>query len=233
MSAESGVRTFRGSGGLWEGYRVEDVATPDAFARNPELVWKFYLERRRQLQKVQPNAGHRAVAAWREWFGEVPVVTQNVDGLHQRAGSVEVIELHGSLIKVRCFDCGGMVEKEPFSTMTELPEEGIPRCVCGGLLRPAVVWFGEALPDEAYRRAVELVTSCELLVVIGTSNVVYPAAALPVMALEHGAKVVEVNIERTALTPSVHRFYEGPAGEILPRWRRDEEPLSWAAAAKG
>ena len=173
VSAESGVPTFRGGGGLWEGHRVEDVATPEAFARDPSLVWRFYNLRRASLRTVQPNPGHRALAALEHRFGSdrFTLVTQNIDGLHRGAGSLNVLELHGSLACVRCTGCEQITDRGT----EELPE--LPRCpACGALLRPDVVWFHEMLPPDVWEQAEDAARACQCFLVVGTSCIVYPAA---------------------------------------------------------
>jgi NAD-dependent deacetylase len=215
VSAESGLATFRGGGGLWEGHPIEDVATPEAFQRNPELVWRFYNARRTALRAAKPNPGHLALAALEKRGGErFTLATQNVDGLHQAAGSQRVLELHGSLVRVRCTGCKAETERPS----DDLPD--LPRCAaCGELLRPAVVWFGEMLPEDAWRAACEAVEACQCLLVVGTSAVVYPAAGLINMAGALGACVIEVNLEPSAKADGVIGLY-GKSGEILPRLMR-------------
>jgi len=168
VSADSGIPTFRGAGGLWRNFRSEDLATPQAFARDPALVWEWYEWRRGLVRDAQPNAAHRAIADLKR----AVVVTQNVDALHARAGSRDIIELHGSLFRVRC------TRERTTRDATESFEELPPRCECGALLRPDVVWFGEMLPPDALERASQLIRDADLLLVIGTSGVVYPAAGL-------------------------------------------------------
>jgi len=211
MSAESGVPTFWGSGGLWEKYRPEELATPEAFARDPVLVWKWYKWRQELVYNARPNPGHYAIARLEEAGVVKAVVTQNVDGLHQRAGSKRVVELHGSLWRARCTKCGAVYKLE--KPVEEVP----PRCPrCGSLLRPDVVWFGEQLPQEAWEEAVRLMAASDVVIVVGTSGVVYPAAYLPKLAKESGAAVVEINVEETAITPIADVFIRGKAGEVLP-----------------
>jgi NAD-dependent deacetylase len=212
VSAESGVPTFRGAGGLWERYRPEELATPEAFARDPELVWRWYRWRQVLVYRAGPNPGHRAVAEL-EAIGVVKaVITQNVDGLHQKAGSRNVVELHGSLWRARCVECGAVYR------LDKPVEETPPRCPkCGGLLRPDVVWFGEPLPRDAWERAVELASRSDVVLVVGTSGVVYPAAYIPRIAKDHGAVLVEVNVEESAITPIADFFLRGRSGEVLPR----------------
>lgn len=213
VSAESGLATFRGSGGLWEGHRVEEVATPMAFARDPKLVWRFYNMRRANLRTAQPNPGHRALVALEERFGtkRFALITQNVDGLHRAAGSRHVLEVHGSLRRVRCTGCGAIADRD-----TEALDE-LPRCAaCDALLRPDVVWFHESLPPDIWCQAAEAVGSCDCFLVIGTSAVVYPAAGLIDAARAVGANVIEVNLEATEASGRVHVGLYGPAGHLLP-----------------
>jgi len=211
ISAESGVPTFRGAGGLWERYRPEELATPEAFAKDPALVWRWYRWRQEVVYRAEPNPGHRAIAEL-EALGVVKaVITQNVDGLHQRAGSRNVVELHGSLWRTRCMRCNAMYR------LDKPAEETLPRCPrCGGLLRPDVVWFGESLPQDAWARAVELASRSDVVLVVGTSGVVYPAAYIPRIAKDRGAVVVEINVEESAVTPIADFFLRGKAGEVLP-----------------
>jgi NAD-dependent deacetylase len=213
VSAESGLATFRGAGGLWEGHRVEDVATPDAFRRDPTLVWRFYNARRTGLRAVKPNPAHRALVALEDRFGErFTLATQNVDGLHQAAGSRRVCELHGSLREVRCTECDGLWDRgtEPLPDLPRCPE-------CGALLRPAVVWFGESLPPREWELAQEAAERCDCFLVVGTSAVVYPAAGLIRSARSAGARVIEFNLEKTEASHAADVGLYGPAGELLPR----------------
>jgi NAD-dependent deacetylase len=214
VSAESGLATFRGAGGLWEGHRVEDVATPSAFARDPTLVWRFYNARRTNLRAVRPNPGHRALVKLEEHLGpeRFTLITQNVDGLHQAAGSRRVLELHGSIARVRCTGCARVTDRGTESL------DDLPRCpACRGLLRPDVVWFEEPLPAETWCEAEAAVSQCGCFLVVGTSAVVYPAAGLIHQARAEGARVVEVNLEPTAASRSVDVGLYGPSGEVLPR----------------
>lgn len=212
ISAESGVPTFRDANGLWQGRRPEDVATPEAFERDPRDVWSFYYARRGNLETVIPNPGHRAIAAWQGRFGDVPVITQNIDGLHRLAGSRRVLELHGDIWRSRCLAC----RREALDCATGFPAGELPRCACGGLLRPAIVWFGESLPEGTLDEAFRLATGARTLVVVGTSNLVYPAAGIPMAAIDAGVEVIEVNPEPTPLTARAARFIQGKAAEILP-----------------
>jgi NAD-dependent deacetylase len=213
ISAESGLPTFRGGGGLWEGHRVEDVATPAAFRRDPGLVWRFYNARRKARGSVRPNPGHLALAQLEARLGDrFTLITQNVDGLHSAAGSQRVLELHGSLARVRCTACE-LIEDRGHEELVELPKCGH----CGALLRPDIVWFYEPLPHQVWLRAEEAARTCQCFLVVGTSAVVYPAAGLTLLARESGGRVIEVNLERTEASAHADVTLLGPAGEILPR----------------
>jgi NAD-dependent deacetylase len=214
ISAESGLATFRGGGGLWEGHRVEDVATPSAFRTAPDRVWRFYHARRTALREARPNAGHQALVRLEERLGgaeNFALITQNVDGLHRAAGSRRVLELHGNLRRVRCTGCGQLEDRG-----TE-PLDEMPHCACGALLRPDVVWFEEPLPEEVWSEAAQAVRRCQCFLVVGTSAVVYPAASLVPLARQHGAAVLEVNLERTPASTHADVSLYGPSGEVLPQ----------------
>jgi NAD-dependent deacetylase len=211
ISAESGVPTFRGPGGLWRERRPEELATPEAFDRDPRLVWEWYEWRRSVLAKAEPNAGHRALVRLENRAARFTLVTQNVDGLHDRAGSRNVVKLHGDIWTVACLGCGRESRDERIP-LPELP----PRCECGGMLRPGVVWFGEPLPQEAWERAERATEEAEVFLVVGTSAVVYPAAGLVPLAKARGARVIECNMEETPFSSSLDRSLRGRAGEILP-----------------
>jgi len=216
ISAESGIPTFRGPGGLWREYRPEDLATPEAFAREPKLVWEWYDWRRQRIAAARPNPGHEALAKLESRVPGFTLITQNVDGLHQTAGSRNVIDLHGNIWRLRCTSCGRENENRE-TPLGVLP----PRCGCGGLLRPGVVWFGEPLPADAIAQAARASQRCDVFILCGTSAVVYPAAALPERALAAGARVVEINLERTPLSDMAHISLRGKSGEVLPRLVRD------------
>jgi NAD-dependent deacetylase len=212
ISAESGVPTFRDAqSGLWAKFKPEELATPEAFRRNPKLVWDWYAERRRKLVQTQPNPGHLAIAEIERRVDQFTLATQNIDGLHQRAGSRQVIELHGSILRTRCLDHGLV-----FTSWPETRQSPPPCPHCGGLLRPDVVWFGELLPEAAFEEAAREVEQADVCFSVGTSALVYPAASLPRAAREHGALLVEINPERTSLTSAADHFVRGPAGEVLP-----------------
>jgi len=213
ISAESGIPTFRDAQtGLWARFRPEELATPEAFERDPRLVWDWYEWRRGLVAAAAPNAGHRALARMQARIGRFTLITQNVDGLHQRAGAGDVVELHGNIHRNKCFAEGIAVEGR--AEAGERP----PRCPhCGAPLRPDVVWFGESLPAAALARAEAAARECDLFFSIGTSAAVYPAAQLPVTALQSGATLVEVNKDPTPLTRLATFSLIGPAGELLPR----------------
>ncbi|AEA13020.1 NAD-dependent deacetylase [Thermoproteus uzoniensis 768-20] len=212
ISAESGVPTFRGPGGLWERYRPEDLATPEAFWKDPVLVWRWYRWRQELIYNAAPNPAHLALAELESLGVLKAVITQNVDGLHKRAGSRRVVELHGNIWRARCTSCGRELPIE--KPVDEIP----PRCPhCGGLLRPAVVWFGEPLPRDAWEEALLLASSADFMLVVGTSGVVYPAAYIPRIAKRNGAVVAVVDPGETALDDIADFKIRGRAAEILPR----------------
>ena len=187
VSADSGIPTFRGEGGLWRNFRAEDLATPEAFARDPALVWEWYEWRRGLVRAAEPNAAHRAIAR----LPDAVVVTQNVDGLHARAGSADVVELHGNLFRARCVrERRVLAAPDAFASIP-------PHCECGALLRPDIVWFGEVLPDAAVARASAVISAADLLLIIGTSGIVYPAAGF--VALCRGT-TIEINPQASALS---------------------------------
>lgn len=211
VSAESGIPTFRGPGGLWKGFRAEELATPEAFRRDPGTVWEWYHWRRRLVLEAEPNPAHEALATLEKVHRRFTLVTQNVDRLHQRAGSERVWELHGNLHEVRCTECGVVAPLNPDA-------EGIVSCeACGGLGRPHIVWFGEMLPEVPWQRAYAAAMEAAVLLVIGTSAAVYPAAGLVELAARGGAVVIEVNPAETALSSQATWTIRLPAGVALPR----------------
>jgi NAD-dependent deacetylase len=211
ISAESGIPTFRGLGGLWNGRDPMSLATPGAFAADPAVVWEFYNWRRGLVARAEPNPGHRALAEFSRRLPSLTIATQNVDRLHQRAGSRDVLELHGNLDDVRCTGCGRTFDR----TGETLPP--LPSCAdCGGLLRPGVVWFGESLPPAVWAAAEAAVRRARLLLVIGTSAVVYPAAGLVATAQDAGGAVIEINLEATPISDEVDLVLRGKAAELLP-----------------
>ena len=211
ISAESGIPTFRGAGGLWKQFFPEDLATPQAFRRDPNVVWEWYDWRRGLIDQAAPNAGHLALADLERRVPSFVLVTQNVDGLHQKAGSRSVIEIHGSIWILRCSQC----DRSWVDRSVPLPL--VPHCACGAMARPGVVWFGEQLPQDAWLKAEKAAVSCDVFLVVGTSAAVYPAAGLAGTARSAGAKVIEVNVEKTAISHAVDFSTIGGAGEILPK----------------
>ena len=211
ISAESGVPLFRGAGGLWQTHRPEDLATPQAFARDPQLVWEWYDWRRARVADAQPNPGHYALAELEQRVPDFTLITQNVDGLHDRAGSRNILRLHGDIWRLRCTHCG----QESANTevpLIELP----PYCSCGALLRPDIVWFGESLSTGVLQSAADAATRAQVFLTIGTSALVQPAASLPLMAQQSGARLVEINPQATPLSRHADINLVGPAGELLP-----------------
>jgi NAD-dependent deacetylase len=215
VSAESGVPTFRASDGLWEGHRIEDVASPEGFVRDPHLVWNFYNARRANVRTVQPNPGHHAlVELEKRWKDRFTLVTQNVDGLHRAAGSKNLLEIHGSLHRTRCLECDE-VKDRGLETLAALP-----LCECGGPLRPDIVWFGEGLPVDVWDAAMNAAHECDVLLVVGTSAVVHPAASLIPIAKrggKRGAKVIEINLTETEASRFADVGLHGPSGQVLPK----------------
>ena len=213
ISAESGVDTFRGSKGLWSKLKPEELANFDAFMRNPEMVWEWYHYRKTIIHHVQPNPAHVALAHLQQCVRDFTLITQNIDNLHSRAGSTHVLELHGNIERSYCITCGKFFPQVEVSM-----ENKVPRCSsCNGIIRPDIVWFGEMLPEGVFENATDAAGRCELFFSIGTSAVVYPAASLPMIARKCGAYVVEINTEKTDLSPKVHESLLGKAGEIMPQ----------------
>ena len=210
ISAESGIPTFRGDGGFWKNFKAEDLATPEAFLRDPKLVWEWYDSRRAMIAQAKPNAAHRALVELERRKRRFTLITQNVDGLHDLAGSGKILKLHGDIWRMRCLECGANFPNRR-TPLPKLP----PHCACGGLARPGVVWFGEALPEGMMKEA-EHAVEASLFLVIGTSALVYPAASLIPFAKQSGAKVVEINIDETPYSQSVDCVLRGKAAELLP-----------------
>ena len=216
VSAASGVPTFRGADGLWRKVRAETLATPEAFENDPKLVWEWYDWRRQKIRDAQPNAAHDVLAQWTRERPGVTVITQNVDGLHERAGTERLVRLHGSIWRLRCWQHCAAAPRDWHDDTTPLPNLP-PRCPhCNGLARPAVVWFGEALDPEDVRQASEA-AACDVFLTVGTSAIVYPAAGLVHAAKRHGAFTVEINVEATEATSSVDVALQGRAEETLAR----------------
>ena len=212
ISAESGVPTFRGNQGVWSKFKPEELANIAAFMRNPELVWQWYAHRKRIIAGIQPNAGHYALVEMENLYPSFAIITQNIDNLHRRAGSKNVFELHGNIERNYCMTC-----RTPYTNEYVLSGDPVPRCTCGGIIRPDVVWFGEMLPEDEWEGAENACRSADVLFSIGTSGVVYPAASLPLEAERNGAFIIEINPEPTPLTGIADEFLQGKSGEILPK----------------
>jgi len=211
ISQESGIPTFRGKDGLWRNYDAMKLATIDAFYENPKLVWEWYNERRRNIFAAQPNEGHNAIAEL-EKYAKVVVLTQNIDGLHQKAGSTEVLELHGSIIKIKCSVCN--FRDEILTEFSEIP----PLCNCGNILRPDVVWFGESLPHDVWQKAVISASEGDLMVIVGTSLVVSPANILPIYAKQNDAVLIEINPEKTEMSSEMDLTIRSTSALTLPEF---------------
>lgn len=218
VSAESGVPTFRGAGGLWRNHDALSLATPEAFQRDPKLVWEFYNHRREVLAPLEPNPGHYALAALEKKLPAFSLITQNIDNLHRIAGGENLFELHGNIWQVRCTDGTCENAQTPIENR-QVPIEPLPpHCeLCGELLRPNIVWFGEMLDGRVLRNAMAAVSACDFFIVAGTSAAVQPAASMPLMAREAGAYVIEINPEETALSAQVNESLQAPSGTALPQ----------------
>lgn len=214
ISAESGIPTFRGKDGIWNKLKPEELASFNAFLKNPDMVWEWYQHRRSIIHEKSPNAAHYSITEMEKYFDKVSVVTQNVDNLHRRAGNNNVYELHGNIERNYCIDC-----KRPYTDSgLELENKQVPKCdYCGGLIRPDVVWFGEVLPQDVFAESERLAAESDICFVIGTSAVVYPAAYIPLGAKQAGSCLVEINIEETELSQIADYSYFGAAGKIMPK----------------
>jgi len=210
ISAESGIPTFRGKEGLWKKFRPEELANFNAFITNPEIVWEWYNHRKKIIHDAQPNEGHLTIARMQKYFDKVTVVTQNIDNLHRRAGSNDIFELHGNIERNFCVNC-----KEFYNEGLDF-SKGVPKCKCGGLIRPDVVWFGEMLPEDQFRAGEAASVNCDMFFVVGTSAIVYPAAGLVYAAKQGGAVIVEINIEQTEVSSIADYSFLGESGKILP-----------------
>jgi NAD-dependent deacetylase len=210
ISQESGIPTFRGNDGLWRKYDPMQLATIDAFYQDPKLVWEWYEDRRKNILAAKPNAGHVAIADLAK-YKQVWVLTQNIDGLHQRAGSKNVLELHGSIITIKCTACD--FKDKITNSFSEIP----PLCKCGNILRPDVVWFGEPLPQDIWEEAMKQASQCDVMVVAGTSLAVSPANLLPAYAKQNGALMIEVNPEETLMSHSMDLSIRATSAKTLPQ----------------
>lgn len=210
ISQESGIPTFRGKDGLWKSYDPMKLATIDAFYDNPKLVWEWYEDRRENILSSKPNLGHKAIAEL-EKFVDVIVLTQNVDGLHQKAGSSKVLELHGSIIRIKCTVCN--YQETRIEKISEFP----PICQCGNILRPDVVWFGEPLPQEVWIDAIKHSSSCDIMIIVGTSLLVSPANTLPIYAKQNGAKLIEINPDSTMMSADMDLSIRSTSEKSLPK----------------
>ena len=210
ISSESGIPTFRGKAGIWNKLRPEEFANFNAFIRNPEMVWEWYNHRKKIIHESQPNPAHLTIAEMQNHFNDVTVVTQNIDNLHRRAGSNTIFELHGNIERNYCINCKKFYNEElDFS-------KGVPKCECGGLIRPDVVWFGEYLPEDQFLGGEKAAINSDIFFVVGTSAIVYPAAGLVYTARQSGSSIVEINIEETPFSSIADYSYFGKAGEVLP-----------------
>jgi len=210
ISQESGIPTFRGKDGYWRKYDPMKLASIDAFYDDPKLVWEWYEDRRKNILSVKPNEGHFAISQMEE-FKDVVVLTQNIDGLHQRSGSTNVLELHGSIIRIKCTVC------DFIDNITENFESLPPKCKCGSMLRPDVVWFGEPLPQNIWQSAIKEASVCDVMVIVGTSLVVSPANTLHVYAKQNGAILIEVNPEKTVMSNDMDLSIQATSAEVLPK----------------
>ena len=211
ISQESGIPTFRGKNGLWRNYDAMKLATINAFYDNPKLVWEWYNERRKNIFSAEPNLGHKTIVEL-EKFVKIIVLTQNIDGLHQRAGSTEVLELHGSIVKIKCTVCN--FKSEILSEFLQIP----PLCKCGNVLRPDVIWFGESLPQEIWQQAVIHASKCDVMIVVGTSLVVSPANTLPIYAKQNNATLIEINPEETIMSSDMDLSIRSTSVAALPKF---------------
>lgn len=210
ISSESGIPTFRGEGGIWNKLKPEELANFDAFMKNPQMVWEWYNHRKQITRDSKPNNAHLTIAEMQNHFEEITVVTQNIDNLHRRAGSKKIFELHGNIERNYCVDC-----KTYYNEELDF-KDGIPKCICGGLIRPDVVWFGEYLPEDQFMGGEKAARNGDVFFIVGTSAIVYPAAGLVYTAKQSGALLVEINLTKTEISSIVDYSFTGKAGEILP-----------------
>jgi len=211
ISQESGIPTFRGKDGLWRNHDAMKLATIDAFYENPRLVWEWYNERRANIFAAEPNLGHKAIVEL-EKYAKIVILTQNIDGLHQKAGSTKVLELHGSIVKIKCSICD--FKDEIMTEFSEIP----PLCKCGNILRPDVVWFGESLPQDVWQKSITFASQCDLMVIVGTSLVVSPANTLPIYAKRNNAFLIEINPENTEMSSEMDLAIKNTSANVLPKF---------------
>ncbi len=213
ISAESGIPTFRGANGLWKNYSATDLATPEAFKKDPAWVWEWYHWRQNIISKADPNPAHYAVVDLEKKLERFLLLTQNVDNLHRRAGSKNVLEIHGNIFRTRCLICGEIAN---YQKPPEPANSTLPKCTCGGSLRPDVVWFGEAIPQDIWQNSLDFLSRADAALICGTSGIVWPAAAIPEIAKHGNTKTIEINLEPTAVSSIVDVSIHGKAGEVLP-----------------
>ena len=214
ISAESGIPTFRGADGLWKNYSATDLATPQAFRKDPKMVWEWYHWRQGIISKAKPNPAHYALVALEKKMARFLLLTQNVDNLHPRAGSENVLELHGNIFRTRCLSCGEIAD---YQKPPETSSNALPKCTCGGSLRPDVVWFGEAIPQDIWQNSLDFLRRADAALICGTSGIVWPAAAIPEIAQHSNTRTIEINLEPTPVSSIVDVSIQGKAGDVLPK----------------
>lgn len=212
VSAESGIPTFRGVDGLWKNYSATELATPQAFVKNPGLVWEWYHWRQSIISKAKPNPAHYALVKLEKMIARFLLLTQNIDNLHRRAGSENILELHGNIFRTRCLQCNNITAYEH---PEEISKNFLPKCACDGLLRPDVVWFGESIPQKIWQDSMDFLSQADTVLICGTSGVVWPAAAIPEIAQQNNIKTIEINLEHTPVSSVVDISILGKAGEIM------------------
>ncbi len=223
ISAESGIPTFRDIDGIWSKFSHEEMASFDAFFKNPQNVIEWYKKRREIIEKIEPNEGHFALKRMEQLFQSFHIITQNIDGLHQKAGNKNIVEIHGNIMHNYCINCKKTYNISEFDKLYESNSEHIPKCQCGGIVRPDVVWFGEQLPKEAIEKSFQMAEEADVFFSIGTSSLVKPASDLPIVALHNGAFLIEVNPIKTGLTSYTHLNIQGKSGKVLPQLLKEIE----------
>ncbi len=225
ISAESGIPTFRDTDGLWTKFSPMELSSFEAFYNNTAIVAEWYKKRRHIIEETMPNPGHYALAEIEKKFQYFDIITQNIDGLHSKAGSNNIIEIHGNIMKNYCIDCKKKYSAKEFDTIYETSVSHIPRCNCGGLIRPDVVWFGELLPKQTIEKAFQKAEKADIFFSIGTSAMVRPASDLPITAIQNGAFLIEINMKQTHLSDYTHLQLNGPSGKILPQLLKEIEKI--------